>query len=80
LDASKANPHPSCSPYAGASVWYKLDGASNNLKVSSAPNMTEIITLYSGDCDGLIEMGCKVNEVNNPTLVVLYLVMISILK
>jgi len=66
LDASKANPHPSCSPYAGASVWYKLDGASNNLKVSSAPNMTEIITLYSGDCDGLIEMGCKVNEVNNP--------------
>jgi len=66
LHASTADPNPLCSPHAGASVWYVLNGASNTIKVSSAPNMTEIITLYSGTCNNLTEIGCKVNEVDNP--------------
>jgi len=62
LNASKADPKPSCSLYAGASTWYKLEaGTAGVLKLEYAPNFSQIVTVYSGTCDNMEEIECSMN-------------------
>lgn len=65
--ASDANPVPSCSPYTGASVWYRIKTplTSGNdpaqVQISANTNYSEVITVYSGTCENLTEVACKLN-------------------
>lgn len=74
LHASIANPQPSCSSYAGASVWYQITNVSNdpsdpaspnNLIISTAPNFSDVVALYSGVCGDMYEVACKKNKADN---------------
>lgn len=61
-NASKADPKPTCSLYAGASTWYKLEaGTSGALKLEYAPNFSQIVTVYSGACGNMEEIECSMN-------------------
>ena len=61
-NASVADPKPSCSLYAGASTWYKLDaGTMGVLKLEVAPNFSQIVTVYSGNCGNMNELLCVMN-------------------
>jgi len=60
--ATIADPKPSCSLYAGASTWYKLEaGSTGVLKMEYAPNFSQIITVYSGVCGNMEEIECSMN-------------------
>lgn len=68
LYASNADPQPSCSPYAGASVWYKIQTPSSSvgkIQISAAANYSEVITVYEGTCGSLTEKACKLNGADN---------------
>lgn len=61
-NATQAEPLPSCSPYAGASTWYKLiAGTSGVLKLEVAPNFSQIVSVYSGVCGNMDEIACHMN-------------------
>jgi len=62
LNATKSDPKPSCSIYAGASTWYKLEaGTSGVLKLEVAPNFSQIVSVYSGNCGNMEEIACSQN-------------------
>jgi len=63
INASKANPQPSCYDYAGASIWYQVTATTENMQISTAPNFSEIITVYEGTCGSLEEIACKMNKI-----------------
>ncbi len=63
INASKANPQPSCYEYAGASIWYKVKATTDKMQISTAPNFSEIITVYEGTCGSLEEKACKMNRI-----------------
>jgi len=61
--ASSANPQPSCSPYTGASVWYKIQmpSSGDKIQINAATHYSEVITIYEGTCGSLTEIACKMN-------------------
>jgi len=62
--ASNATPQPSCSPYTGASVWYKIKTPSSGvdkIQINAVASYSEVITVYSGTCGNLTEIACKLN-------------------
>ncbi|MBK6994209.1 MAG: gliding motility-associated C-terminal domain-containing protein [Lewinellaceae bacterium] len=65
---------PSCWPNFGADLWYSFTAVAEDLVVivkgftPSNPSGTmqgPLISVYSGDCNNLVEVGCAIGLVNN---------------